>query len=109
MKEENDKYYDVILIADCVWVEKLVLPLLLTLEQLVNYNGSESDRVMFLLSYQRRGKDAHDVFYKGLHERFDVIELEIDEIVNSFAMSRMKLIETSSVFYLFECRAKRTR
>jgi predicted nicotinamide N-methyase len=86
---------NVILVADCVWVQDLVQPLLSTLQSLVMKNSSLSfslpqqqqgpeeefdgsghghDSVHVLISYQRRGKGAHEAFWKGLSQLFSSIE-----------------------------------
>jgi hypothetical protein len=67
----------VILLADCVWLQELVEPLLTTLHSLVtkDTNGSHSGHdVHVLISYQRRGKGTHEAFWKGLRELFSSIE-----------------------------------
>jgi hypothetical protein len=79
---------NVILVADCVWIQELVEPLLTTLRSLVttssstlkrdtgeDTNGGDSgDDVHVLISYQRRGKGTHEAFWKGLCELFSSIE-----------------------------------
>jgi predicted nicotinamide N-methyase len=79
---------NVILVADCVWVQELVEPLLTTLHRLVTTSsstltrdigedtngGDGSDDVHVLISYQRRGKGTHEAFWKGLSELFSSIE-----------------------------------
>jgi predicted nicotinamide N-methyase len=61
---------DVILIADCVWVQELVRPLLATLEKLLE---GRSHPLQVLISYQRRGKAVHEDFWSGIHSLFPVI------------------------------------
>jgi predicted nicotinamide N-methyase len=71
-----DSTFDVILVADCVWMEHLVDPLLNTVDQFAtrsNERGDGSARVLF--SYQRRGKGTDDRFWTGLRERFGTIEV----------------------------------
>jgi hypothetical protein len=79
---------NVILVADCVWVHELVEPLLTTLHSLVttssststrdtgeDLNGSDGgDDIHVLISYQRRGKETHEAFWKGLCKLFSSIE-----------------------------------
>mmetsp|Transcript_11677 Transcript_11677/g.16553 ORF Transcript_11677/g.16553 Transcript_11677/m.16553 type:complete len:156 (+) Transcript_11677:653-1120(+) len=62
---------DVILVADCVWVADLIEPLLRTLEQYC------TPKTEVIISYQRRGKSSHEMFYNGLHKVFGSI-VEID-------------------------------
>ena len=62
---------DVILVADCVWLEELVAPLIRTIQAILICAVSPP-RV--IISYQRRGKGAHDAFMKGLQDTFDAIE-----------------------------------
>lgn len=66
----NEFGADVILIADCVWVQELVQPLLATLEKLLE---GRSRPVQVLISYQRRGKAAHEDFWSGIHSLFHVV------------------------------------
>eukprot|EP00550_Attheya_septentrionalis_P002531 CAMPEP_0198286020 /NCGR_PEP_ID=MMETSP1449-20131203/5201_1 /TAXON_ID=420275 /ORGANISM="Attheya septentrionalis, Strain CCMP2084" /LENGTH=432 /DNA_ID=CAMNT_0043983639 /DNA_START=143 /DNA_END=1438 /DNA_ORIENTATION=+ len=62
---------DVILVADCVWLEELVDPLLHTLDQLTQEASSSSTTsTRILITYQRRGKSTHERFLKGLHSIF---------------------------------------
>ena len=55
-----------ILVADCVWMQELVEPLLSTLEKLACRPQQK-----VLISYQRRGKSTHEEFWHGLHTRFE--------------------------------------
>lgn len=64
----NSTYPNIILIADCIWLEGLVDVLL---ETILKYTG-ENTTVVF--SYQRRGKSAHDRFFDGLERLFGYIE-----------------------------------
>jgi hypothetical protein len=77
---------NVILVADCVWVHELVVPLLTTLHSLVTSStssrdtgedlngGHGGDDIHVLISYQRRGKETHEAFWKGLCKLFSSIE-----------------------------------
>jgi hypothetical protein len=82
---------NVILVADCVWVQELVEPLLTTLHNLVMTSSSTltrdagedsndddgdggGDDIHVLISYQRRGKGTHEAFWKGLCKLFSSIE-----------------------------------
>jgi hypothetical protein len=83
---------NVILVADCVWVQELVEPLLNTLHILVTTSssgstlkrdagedtnggdGNDDSDVHVLISYQRRGKGTHEAFWKGLCKLFSSIE-----------------------------------
>ena len=68
----NNSFPQVVLIADCIWLEGLVNPLMNTVEQL-----SHADHTEVIITYQRRGKAAHDVFWKRLRDAFTSIE-ELD-------------------------------
>ena len=57
------------LIADCVWLEELVNPPMNTIEILSSIMNTE-----VIITYQRRGKAAHDIFWKRLHSAFTSIE-----------------------------------
>lgn len=63
---------DVLLVADCVWIEELVPPLLATIQHFIE---SSTDSVHVIVSYQQRGKTAHDLFWKGMRNMFDTIEM----------------------------------
>jgi hypothetical protein len=62
----------VLLIADCVWVEELVPPLLATIS---SFLLSCSGCVHAVVSYQRRGRPAHDLFWSGMQNLFDTVRL----------------------------------
>ena len=87
-----DKTPDVILVADCVWLEELVAPLVQSIQAILEICDSSPPRV--IISYQRRGKGAHDAFMKGLQETFDAIE-EVN------AEPRMN---KPDVMHIFECK-----
>jgi len=59
---------EVMIIADCVWVEQLVNPLMDTVDKLCH------DNTEVIVTYQRRGKGAHDLFMERLHGIFSKIE-----------------------------------
>lgn len=65
---------DVVLLADCVWIQELVPPLLQTLEMFV----AQHESVMMIVSYQQRGKAAHTMFWEGMNQLFSrIVELDI--------------------------------
>lgn len=81
----------VILIADCVWVDDLVAPLLRTL-RLYTDDDNANDCTVWI-SYQQRGSRAHELFWNGIHELFSsVVEVDIRSLVQS------------SVLHIFACR-----
>jgi len=65
---EYSKFPDVILIADCVWVEHLVNPLLKTIDCLTDGHTE------VIISYQRRGRTAHEALWCGLRTLFNSFE-----------------------------------
>ncbi|GFH45308.1 hypothetical protein CTEN210_01782 [Chaetoceros tenuissimus] len=72
ISQQKDKAFpQVILIADCVWLDELVNPLMNTVEKLSDLDTS------ILITYQRRGKKAHDIFWGRMKEIFSSI-VEID-------------------------------
>jgi Lysine methyltransferase len=81
---------DVVLLADCVWVQELVPPLLATLKQFVSQHNP-----IVILSYQRRGKGAHDLFWDGMNQLFSSI-VEMD--VTSVGLSK------PDVLHIYTCR-----
>lgn len=60
---------DVILLADCVWLEELVEPLFQTIDK---FCCSTSTNV--IITYQQRGKSTHVLFLKHLHSTFETVE-----------------------------------
>ena len=84
---------DVILVADCVWLEELVAPLVGTIQTILQFCAAiTAPRV--IISYQRRGKGAHDAFMKGLQETFD----EIEEVSAEPGLNK------PDVMHIFECK-----
>ena len=65
---EYSKFPDVILIADCVWVEHLVNPLLKTIDCLTDGHTE------VIISYQRRGRTTHEALWCGLRTLFNSFE-----------------------------------
>ena len=63
-----ESFPEVMLIADCVWLEELVIPLMNTVKKLCQ-QGTE-----VIITYQRRGKAAHDLFFEQLENIFSFIE-----------------------------------
>ena len=64
----GDGHVEVILVADCVWIQELVQPLLNTLKKLI----AKGNDVQVIVSYQQRGKGAHEEFWNGIHSIFSV-------------------------------------
>jgi predicted nicotinamide N-methyase len=85
-------YPDVILVADCVWISSLVAPLLQTLKKYTN--GSTE----VFITYQQRGKEAHDMFMEGVHKLFrDVVDVD--------TLKEANLVKPD-VFHLLHCKMK---
>jgi len=82
--------FDVILVADCVWMEDLVTPLLSTLKRMTTKS------TIVYITYQRRGKGTHLAFWKGLHETFDVHDVDTSAVG----------LEKPSNLYFFQCQRK---
>ncbi|KAI2506564.1 lysine methyltransferase [Fragilaria crotonensis] len=73
---------NVLLIADCVWIDELVEPLLNTISSFLD---SSHGVVKAIVSYQRRGNSAHDLFWPGMRRLFDNVEkivVQIDKPAN---------------------------
>ena len=88
----------VLLVADCIWMQDLVAPLLATIQQLIEVAAppaADDDDVPVIISYQRRGKSTHDEFWAGIHSLFRHVQ-EID-------LSSIGL-KPSQVLFLLECR-----
>lgn len=85
------EFYDVILAADCIWLAQLISPLLNTLKTYT----TESTKV--IITYQRRGKEAHEEFWEGVHNLFDVVSVDTEKSVE---------LAKPDVFYVLECRKK---
>jgi hypothetical protein len=110
--------HDVILVADCVWMQELVAPLLQTLRVLTEVIPVSQDKEpqheqfpaamtttttttitttlpsTVLISYQRRGKPTHEQFWAGIHSLFSYVH-EVD-------VSAIGLTKPESIFVL-EC------
>lgn len=91
INDDNDSNVDVILVADCVWLEQLIAPLLNTLKTYT----TASTKV--IITYQRRGKEAHEEFWEGVHNLFDVVSVDTEKSVE---------LAKPDVFYVLECRKK---
>mmetsp|Transcript_17481 Transcript_17481/g.40639 ORF Transcript_17481/g.40639 Transcript_17481/m.40639 type:complete len:147 (-) Transcript_17481:337-777(-) len=82
---------DVLLVADCIWIESLVEPLLNTISRICCVHGSGGrltnyHPVVVIVSYQRRGKVAHERFWKGMHAMFPHIDkMKVENIPNDGA------------------------
>jgi predicted nicotinamide N-methyase len=87
---DNNKA-DVLLVADCVWLSSLIAPLLQTLKLYAN------DSTEVFITYQQRGKEAHDMFLEGIHELFDVVDVDTLKAAD---------LEKPDVFHLFHCKRK---
>ncbi|KAL7455023.1 hypothetical protein ACHAWC_006606 [Mediolabrus comicus] len=90
-KTIESNYPDVILVADCVWISSLIAPLLHTLKQYTN----ESTEVF--ITYQQRGREAHDIFMEGVHELFHVVDVD--------TLEEAGLVKPD-VFHLLRCKRK---
>jgi len=82
---------ELIMVADCVWVEELVDPLMNTLEKYC------SEETQIIITYQQRGKGAHERFWSRL-KVFDCVIVD--------TMDRCGLEKPDS-FSLIECRMRR--
>jgi Lysine methyltransferase len=93
--DETWSFCNVLLIADCVWIDELVEPLLHTISRFLD--ASSHGFVKAIVSYQRRGKSAHDLFWPGMDRLFD----EVNKIVLS--------IDKPANLDIYECQAYRHR
>ncbi|KAL9185253.1 hypothetical protein ACHAXT_003030 [Thalassiosira profunda] len=82
---------DVLLVADCVWISSLIAPLLQTLKQYTTPSTT------VIITYQQRGRDAHEEFWQGVHDLFDVTVIDTEKSVG---------LAKPDVFHVLECRAK---
>jgi predicted nicotinamide N-methyase len=85
----NNSVPDVILVADCVWLAPLIAPLLRTLETYTD------DSTTVIITYQQRGKDAHEEFWEGIHHMFDVVAVDTERTVG---------LAKPDVFHVLECK-----
>mmetsp|Transcript_13538 Transcript_13538/g.32792 ORF Transcript_13538/g.32792 Transcript_13538/m.32792 type:complete len:248 (+) Transcript_13538:117-860(+) len=88
----NSNIPDVILAADCVWLASLILPLLQTLKK---YTTNASTKV--IITYQQRGREAHEEFWEGVHDMFDVVVVDTEKRAG---------LEKPDVFHVLECSKK---
>jgi len=90
---ENSDEPDVILVADCVWLNHLISPLIHTLK---TYAG---DYTKVIITYQQRGKDSHEFFMQCIHDIFDVEVIDTEKTVG---------LAKPDVFYVLECSKKKS-
>lgn len=88
---EKDTSLDVILVADCVWIQPLIEPLLQTLKKYTQ------TMTKVIITYQQRGREAHEEFLKGIHALFNVTDIDTKTSVG---------LTKPDVFHLFECRPR---
>ena len=81
---------DVILVADCVWVEYLVIPLVNAIKSILDQCHPWPK---ILVSYQRRGAGAHNLFMDRLEALFGTVE-ELGE----------QALSKPDVMHIFDCR-----
>jgi predicted nicotinamide N-methyase len=105
--------FDLIVVADCVWLEQLVVPLMNTLRFLVNRQTKDVSPPSILLSYQRRGKATHELFVEQLHTYFDVTYLDVASATTPFDDDKAEHSGELSIpdekFFLISCTAKELR
>ena len=87
---------DVILVADCVWLSPLIQPLLQTLKL---YTDTKTPTTV-IITYQQRGRDAHEEFWQGINDMFDVKVVDTEKSVG---------LMKPDVFNVFECTSKESR
>lgn len=83
---------DVILVADCVWLEELVSPLLHAIS-IISRQCEAAPLV--IISYQRRGRSTHDALMSGLRLGFEIVQ-EVDDAC----------FQKPDVMSILECRIK---
>ena len=91
---ENSDEPDVILVADCVWLNHLISPLIHTLQ---TYTENATNTKV-IITQQQRGKDAHEYFIESIHDIFDVEIIDTEKTVG---------LAKPDVFYVLECRSKK--
>ena len=64
----HEIFPDVMLVADCVWLEELVNPLMNTIDKLCRTHTE------VIITYQRRGKAAHDLFMNRISDIFSFVD-----------------------------------
>lgn len=89
--KDNNSKADVLLVADCVWLSSLIAPLLRTLDQYTH------DSTEVFITYQQRGKEAHELFMEGIHKLFDVVDVD--------TFTEADLVKPD-VFHLLHCKRK---
>ena len=82
-----------ILVADCVWLASLIAPLLRALKTYTD------DSTTAIITYQQRGKDAHEEFWEGIHHMFDVVAVDTEATVG---------LTKPAVFHVLECKRNST-
>jgi hypothetical protein len=83
---------DMILVADCVWLPSLIVPLLQTLKVYTTHSHTK-----VLVTYQQRGREAHEELMEGIHDLFEVISVDTEKSAG---------LAKPDVFHVFECSKK---
>lgn len=81
----------VILVADCIWLAHLISPLLRTLDKF------SCEHTKVIITYQQRGREAHDEFWKGIQAIFDVRSIDTE---------KKNGLHKPAAFFLLECKRK---
>lgn len=93
-----------ILIADCIWMEHLVYPLLNTVQQTMEILWMENDNnlhINVLITYQRRGKGTDDIFWKYLYEIFS--QYGYIHIIDDAFLHLIGMNHKPNVFSIISC------
>ena len=92
--ENGTVYPDLILIADCIWLSPLISPLLRTLKIYAAHSPTK-----VIITYQKRGRDAHEEFWTGVHDLFE----EVAEVDTEGCGG----VARPDVLHLLECSGRR--
>ena len=88
--EFNSIHPEIILVADCIWIEELVDPLMNTLDKYC------SNETIVIITYQQRGKVAHDKFWSRLRGIFDgILIVETENVCGLEKPDSFSVIECS--------------
>ncbi|CAB9507168.1 Protein-lysine methyltransferase METTL21E [Seminavis robusta] len=111
ISEQQPWIPELILIADCVWMQPLVQPLLATVEHLVtqaaacqtHLTTTRTTIIQVLISYQRRGKSTHEEFWNGIHGlRFQSIikQQNVTNVTEVIDVTKVGLAKPDSIHLL---------
>jgi len=88
--------FDIVVGADIVWLQSLIVPLCDLLKEIsiVNRNNNDGRGCEILISYQSRSKMADHVLYTSLEQRsFKISTVPEDDMPSAFFSKRLDILK----------------